>query len=298
VSKMDRGAPRTIDESVRTRICVIAGCDPRILRQAFSTWSLSKLRDYLMDTGVVEHISRETLRRILHAGGISWQATKTWKASNDPDFAAKTARILDLYDDPPADSRVVCVDEFGPLNLLPRKGKKVVATVQTTGAVAGDLHPHRGRATHARRAGPDNREDHLPDPGRKRGREFLDFCKTLRRRWPNQRLYLVLDNYGPHKRPEVLTWCQAHNIELVFTPTNASWLNWIECEFTALRYFALAGTDHRSHHEQNAAIAAYIRCRNNQAHPKQHFAINSSIRQPDYMINVAGHGTSLFPAKP
>ena len=32
-------------------------------------------------------------------------------------------RVLDLYDHPPGDGRVICVDEFGPLNLLPRKGK-------------------------------------------------------------------------------------------------------------------------------------------------------------------------------
>jgi hypothetical protein len=32
-------------------------------------------------------------------------------------------RILELYDRPPDDGRVVCVDEFGPLNLQPRKGK-------------------------------------------------------------------------------------------------------------------------------------------------------------------------------
>ena len=38
-----------------------------------------------------------------------------------------------------------------------------------------------------------------------------------------------------------------------------SWLNWIEAEFAALRYFALNGTDHGSHAEQNAAIASYVR---------------------------------------
>ncbi|MGW8767453.1 hypothetical protein ACWGN5_33685 [Streptomyces sp. NPDC055815] len=32
-------------------------------------------------------------------------------------------RILASYDAPPADGRVNCVDEFGPLNLMPRKGK-------------------------------------------------------------------------------------------------------------------------------------------------------------------------------
>ncbi len=33
-------------------------------------------------------------------------------------------------------------------------------------------------------------------------------------------------------------------------PFYASWLNRIEAQFTALRYFALDGTDHASHTEQ------------------------------------------------
>ena len=45
---------------------------------------------------------------------------KTWKASRDPDFAATMARILAVYDRPPADRRAICVDEFVPLSLQPR----------------------------------------------------------------------------------------------------------------------------------------------------------------------------------
>ncbi|MER7535696.1 hypothetical protein ABTX77_13045 [Streptomyces sp. NPDC097704] len=67
-------------------------------------------------------ISRETLRRILREGEVSWQTT-TWKASTGPEFIVKTHRLLALYDTPPADGRVRCVDEFGPLNLTPRKDK-------------------------------------------------------------------------------------------------------------------------------------------------------------------------------
>jgi transposase len=64
----------------------------------------------------------------------------------------------------------------------------------------------------------------------------------------------------------------------LFLPTYGSWLNWIESEFAALRYFALNGTDHRSHTEQNAAIAAYMRWRNARAEPKTRFAPDSPIR--------------------
>ena len=89
--KWSGGAPRRIDEQTRDWICVIARCDPRFLGKPFSCWSLAKLRDYLIDAGYVTTISVETLRRILHDGGVSWQATKTWKASTDPDFIVEDA---------------------------------------------------------------------------------------------------------------------------------------------------------------------------------------------------------------
>jgi hypothetical protein len=87
------------------------------------TWSLAKLRDHLLARGTVAAINRETLRRILRAGRVSWQTSTTWNASTDPGVIAKMRRVLGLYDRPPDDGRVVCVDEFGPLNLQPRKGK-------------------------------------------------------------------------------------------------------------------------------------------------------------------------------
>jgi transposase len=125
----------------------------------------------------------------------------------------------------------------------------------------------------------------------KRWQELLAFLKVLRARYLDQRLYIVLDNFSPHRRQEVRGWCDEHDVELVFLPTYASWLNWIESEFAALRYFTLNGADYASHAEQNVAIRGYIRWRNTRARPKRHFAINSKIRRtPDishYPPNVA-----------
>src|SRR5215218_10278442 len=39
----------------------------------FSTWSLTTLREYLLATGVVAELSRETLRRILRRGWLTWK---------------------------------------------------------------------------------------------------------------------------------------------------------------------------------------------------------------------------------
>ncbi|WP_329019835.1 transposase [Micromonospora rifamycinica] len=97
----------------------------------------------------------------------------------------------------------------------------------------------------------------------------------------------MLDNFSPHKHPEVRTWCAANQVDLVFLPTYASWLNWIETEFAAVRYFALNGTDHRTHTEQDAAIGTYIRWRNQRAKPRTAFAASSKIRHPDYPFKAA-----------
>ena len=64
--------------------------------------------------------------------------------------------------------------------------------------------------------------------------------------------------FSPHlttKRCQrVADWAEASNVEIAYTPTNSSWLNRIEAQFTALRYFALDGTDHASHKEQASMI--------------------------------------------
>ena len=53
-------------------------------------------------------------------------------------------------------------------------------------------------------------------------------------------------------------WAKANNVELAYVPFYASWLNRIEAQFTALRYFALDGTDHENHRQQAQAIRRYI----------------------------------------
>jgi hypothetical protein len=55
------------------------------------------------------------------------------------------------------------------------------------------------------------------------------------------RIAVVCDNYSPHlttkRRQRVGTWAAAHNVEIAYTPANSSWLDRIEAQFTALRYF-------------------------------------------------------------
>jgi len=124
---------------------------------------------------------------------------------------------------------------------------------------------------------------------RKRWREFLAFLKLLCARWPGQKLYVIRDNFSPHKNPQVTGWAAGNNVELVFLPTYPSWLNWIEPEFAAMRYFALSGTDHHTHAWQGEMTGKYIRWRKRPRPAQDQLGprTQSSAPGPGYQINVA-----------
>jgi transposase len=170
---------------------------------------------------------------------------------------------------------VICVDEFGPLNLQPHPGRQWAPVAVGPG---DQRHPRRRRrrATYTRPhgvrhllAGYDLSTDRLyghvkPRKGRT---EFLAFCRYLRRLYPRQvRIAIVLDNFSPHLTTKtddrVGRWAERNNVELAYVPFYGSWLNRIEAQFTALRYFALDGTDHASHAQQASMIRRYIAWRN------------------------------------
>jgi transposase len=78
------GRPRTFTLPQRQAIKRIALAVPTDLGQPFATWSLAKLADYLVAEEVVDDISHEGLRQLLREEGVSFQAVRSWKRSNDP----------------------------------------------------------------------------------------------------------------------------------------------------------------------------------------------------------------------
>jgi transposase len=95
--KYSGGRPRTFTLPERREIKKIAKSKPAEHGLPFSAWSLAKLADFLVAEGVVDDISHEGLRVLLRDEGVSFQAVKTWKASADPDYEAKKARVEHLY---------------------------------------------------------------------------------------------------------------------------------------------------------------------------------------------------------
>jgi transposase len=74
----------------------------------------------------------------------------------------------------------------------------------------------------------------------------LGFLRTIRMRYPaKQRIYLVMDNLSTHWTKAIRDWAAQSNVELVATPTYASFLNRIECHFWAIGEFVVKNADHR-----------------------------------------------------
>jgi len=195
-------------------------------------------------------------------------------------YAIADGKAEPASDDPTV---VMCLDEFGPLNLMPHPGKQWAPVAAGKGRPGAPRRRTR-RATYNRphgvrhlMAGYDLSRDKLyGHVTTRKGRvEFLAFCRYLRSLHPKQvRLAIVLDNFSPHRSTKtdarVGQWAADNNVELAYVPFYGSWLNRIEAQFTALRYFALDGTDHNSHAEQASMIRRYIAWRNRHAatHPR------------------------------
>ena len=74
------GRPRLISDEDIEVIVAAARTRPEKPVQPFTRWSLRKLAGYLAcRPGQPVRIGRERLRQVLHARGISFQRTRTWK---------------------------------------------------------------------------------------------------------------------------------------------------------------------------------------------------------------------------
>lgn len=113
---------QTFTEEDAAKIESISLSRPRELGRKFTNWSLSKLKQYLLDNGIVKGISIETLRRMLLSKGITFQHTKAWIHSTDPDYQKKKEDVLTLYNKPPKDGIVLCFDEKGAITVKEYQG--------------------------------------------------------------------------------------------------------------------------------------------------------------------------------
>ena len=261
------GRPRLLVIEEEDYLARTALTRPEKLGRPFTQWSLRKLVAYLADNRVrTVKIGRERLRRLLIERKISFQRTRTWKESKDPDREAKLDRIeyvtSNFFD------RCFAFDQFGPLSIRPCHGR----------SWARETHPDRIPATYHRTHGVryfhgcySLSDDRLWGVSRRRkgGVNTLKALKTIRAARPDgSPIYIILDNLSSNKTSAIRKWAKKNKVELCFTPTSASWANPIEAQFGPLRNFVMGGSNHPNHTVLARKLQAYLRWRNaNARHP-------------------------------
>jgi transposase len=261
------GRPRRISDDDEAFIVATATTRPATLGRPFTRWSLRKLADYLAtDASRRVVIGRERLRQLLRDNDVSWQRTRTWKESNDPDFDAKLDRIEEVTTRFP--QRCFAFDQFGPLSIRPHHGA----------GWAPQSHPDRLPATYKRTHGIrylhgcySFADDQLWGVMRRRkgGDHTLSALKSIRAARPDGApIYVILDNLSANKTPAIRRWAARNKVELCPTPTSASWANPIEAQFGPLRMFTMANSNHPNHTVLAREMQKYLRWRNaNARHP-------------------------------
>jgi len=104
---------------------------------------------------------------------------------------------------------------------------------------------------------------------RKGGDHTLTAFKSIRAAHPDgATIYIICDNLSANTTPAIRRWAARNKVELVLTPTSASWANPIEAQFGPVRSFTMANSNYPNHTILAGQLQQYLRWRNaNARHP-------------------------------
>lgn len=255
------GRPRLITTDDEAFIVETANQRPEALGAPFTRWSIRKLAAFLGDNNKrIVRIGRERLREILGENRVTFQRTKTWKDSNDPDRDAKLDRIDEVLNRFP--DRCFAFDEFGPLAIRPTGGTAWAPQSRPQRQPANYNKLHGVRQFHGCYSIGD--DELFGTVRRRKGTaNTLKALKQIRTKRPDgNMIYIILDNLSAHKAKTIHKWATRNNVELCFTPTYSSWANPIEAHFGPLREFVLNNSNHPNHVVLTRRLHQHLRWRN------------------------------------
>jgi len=204
-------------------------------------------------------ISLRSEQRILEAHRIAPHRIRTFKLSNDPNFAAKLKNVVGLYVDPPDHAVVLSVDEKSQIQALDRTQPGLPMKPGRAGTMT---HDYKRNGTTTLFAALNILDGTVigRNMQRHRHQEFIRFLNTVEAQVPPRKaIHAIVDNYATHKHPKVRQWLARHpRWTFHFTPTSASWLNAVEGFFAKLTRRRLKRGVFRSLDNLKAAIDRFV----------------------------------------
>ena len=224
-------------------------------------WSITTLQYVLEQEGIISSISTTSVHRFLRELDYKPHLMRYYLFCEDPELHKKAKKICRLYLNPPENRILLCFDERSGTQALERKNYRPMS--QGRSARMDFNYVRHGTtdlfAVYNVKTGKVFHEFYK----RHTQIEFLDFMKKVVKKHKGRKLTIILDNLRTHKTQMVMEWLnkQKGNVEFVYTPKHASWLNQVEIWFRELNQKCLKGLSVTSiqelHHESDKWIRTY-----------------------------------------
>jgi len=246
---------------------------PEQLGRSLSLWDATELARELVEQGVVDAISPQTVQRILHDHRLKPWRHHHWlgkKVPRDAAFIAQTEEISDLYTRRLGpDEVVLSVDEKSSLQPRTRKAPTRPAVPSRPVQVE---HEYERKGALNLFAALDTRSGitYGRTYPRKRQAEFIDFLEHLDATIPARvrRIHVICDNVSVHHGKAVRAWLAKHpRFVFHFTPVHCSWMNQVEQWFSILQRKRLVLSNFDSLEDLATKIEEFIRMWNEVAVP-------------------------------
>ncbi len=174
-------------------------------------------------------VSASSVSRIWRAHKLKPHRVRTFKLSNDPNFAEKMEEVVELYLHPPPDSVVWSADEQCQIQALTRTQSGLPCAPSHC---ATQTHDYKRHGTTTLFAGMNMARGEVVYTfhPRHRHQEWIQFLGMLEEGTPpGKQIHLIIDNYSAHKHAAVRQWlCEHPRFHIHYTPTSGSWLNQVE----------------------------------------------------------------------
>jgi transposase len=228
--------------------------------KGLSRWSARTLAKQL-------NIPSATVNRILRENQLQPHRLRTFTFSPDPQFGEQLLEVVALYMKPPDNAVVLCVDEKTGIQALDRTQPMLPLRAAKPRSWTNEYVRH---GTRTLLASLDIASGRVIAHVRKRrtSKDFLAFLDSVVKEYPDQRLYVVLDNLNTHTNEAARKWLEAHRlVSFHYTPTHASWVNLIECFFSILTRQGLQQAVHQSAKELEEFLKTFIEVYNERCGP-------------------------------
>jgi transposase len=264
------GRPRAFPAAVVAEVKAIACELPATRGVPISRWSLAELREEVIASGLAAGVSTSTVRRWLDEDAIKPWQQRSWIFPRDPDFAAKAARVLDLYEGTFDGAKlgegeyVISADEKTSIQARCRchptlpPGRARVMRVEHEYDRGGALAYLAAWDVHrARLFGRCELTTGIQPFGR-----LVAQVMTTEPYASATRVFWVVDNGSSHRGQASVDRLQGEwaNLRLVHLPVHASWLNQIEIYFSVVQRKVVTPNDFTDLAEVEARLLAF-QCR-------------------------------------